>query len=175
MPRASFWWVFSFWSCLWEPTGRFLLNSHQSCPHVLPGVYGPKRISSDKNNDHGICLGNCKMSRQCWKILSRFTLRKSDKLDRNHAECSNPEVVEEYFDLLDKVLTDSNLKNVPRQIYNCDETFLPHNATREKVVTLKSTKNVYAKSHGTTEHISMLCIASGGGFPLPPMIIYPKA
>ena len=105
----------------------------------------------------------------------RLTLRKSDKLNRTCAECLNPEVVEEYFDLLDKVLTDSNRKNAPRQIYNCDETFLSLDATREKVVTLKNSKNVYAHSHGTTEHISMLCAASAAGFPLPPMIIYPKA
>ena len=102
----------------------------------------------------------------------RLTLQKSDKLDRSCAECLNPKVVEEYFDLLDKVLTDSNLKNAQ---YNCDETFLPLDATREKVITLKNTKNVYAHSHGTTEHISMLCAASAAGFPLPPMIIYPKA
>ena len=101
----------------------------------------------------------------------RLTLQKSDKLDRSCAECLNPKVVEEYFDLLDKVLTDSNLKNAQ---YNCDETFLPLDATREKVITLKNTKNVYAHSHGTTEHISMLCTASAAGFPLPPMIIYPK-
>ena len=105
----------------------------------------------------------------------RLTLRKSDKLDRSCAECLNPEVVGESFDLLDKILTDNNLKDAQRQIYNCDETFLPLDATREKVVTLKNTKNVYAQSHGTTEHISMLCAASAAGFPLPPMIIYPKA
>ena len=34
---------------------------------------------------------------------------------------------------------------------------------------------MYAQSHGTTEHISMLCAALAAGFPLPPVIIYPKA
>ena len=84
-------------------------------------------------------------------------------------------MVREYFDLLDKILTDNNLKDTPRRIYNCDETFLPLDATREKVVRLKNTKNVYSQSHGTTDHISLLCAASAAGFPLPPMIIYPKA
>jgi len=49
------------------------------------------------------------------------------------------------------------------------------NDTREKVVTLKNTKNVHTQSHGSTKHISMLCTALATGFPLPPMIIYPKA
>ena len=35
-------------------------------------------------------------------------------------------------------------------------------------------KNMYAQSHGSTEHISMLCTALAAGFPPPPMIIYPK-
>ena len=89
----------------------------------------------------------------------RLTLRKSDKLDRSRAQRLNPEVVREYFDPLDKVLTDNNLKDAPSRIYNCDETFYPW-MPREKVATLKNTKNVYSQSHGTTEHISMLCAAS---------------
>ena len=64
--------------------------------------------------------------------------------------------------------------NSPRQLYNCDETFLPLDYTREKVVTLKNTKYVYAQSQGTTDHITVLCAASAAGIPLPPFIIYPK-
>ena len=57
-----------------------------------------------------------------YKRHPRLTLHKSDKLDRSRDECLNPEVVREYFDL---VLTDNNLKDALRRIYNCDETFLP--------------------------------------------------
>ena len=102
-------------------------------------------------------------------------LRKSDKLDHCRAEAYSPEVVGEYFGLLENVLKENNLINAPRQLYNCDETFLPLDTTREKVVTLKNTKHVYSQAQGTSDHITMLCVASAAGIPLPPMIIFPKA
>ena len=105
----------------------------------------------------------------------KLTLRKSDKLDRCRAEAYNAEVVDEYFNLLQNVLKENNLLSAPRQLYNCDETFLPLDTTREKVVTLKNTKHVYSQAQGTSDHITMLCGASAAGIPLPPMIIYPKS
>ena len=103
----------------------------------------------------------------------KLTLRKSDKLDRCRADAYNAEVVDEYFNLLQNVLKENNLLSAPRQLYNCDETFLPLDTTREKVVTV--VKHVYSQAQGTPDHITMPCGASGAGFPLPPMIIYPKA
>ena len=77
--------------------------------------------------------------------------------------------------MLDTVLTSNNLKKSPRRIYNCDETFLPLDYTREKVITVKGSKNVYNQFVGTSDHISLLCCVSASGFPLPPMIIYAKS
>ena len=104
----------------------------------------------------------------------RLALRKADKLERSRAEALSPEIVKEYFELLKALLERNGLMNSPRQLYNCDETFLPLDYTREKVVTLKNTKYVYAQSQGTTDHITVLCAASAAGIPLPPFIIYPK-
>ena len=78
-----------------------------------------------------------------WSNLSkrhpRLSLRRTDKLERSRAECSNPEVVDEYFELLKKVLDENHLEDEPRRIYNCDETFLPLDATRERSKMLPST------------------------------------
>ena len=104
-----------------------------------------------------------------------ITLRKVDKLDRSRAECLDPNVVREYFELLRKTLSDNGLMNAPRRLYNCDETFLPLHGTREKAVTSKKMKYTYAQAHGTTDHITMLCGASAAGIALPPMIFFPKA
>ncbi len=73
----------------------------------------------------------------------KLTLRRSDSLDRNRAEAVNPAIVSEYYDILHTVLTDNGILNNCRQIFNCDETFVPLDYTREKVVTVKGTKNVY--------------------------------
>ena len=106
---------------------------------------------------------------------SKLCLRKMDNLERTRAECLSPEVVSNYFDLLEKTLTENELINKPRQIYNADESFLPLNETKEKAVTLKNSKCVFSQSLGTTEHITLLCAGSASGSALPPMVIYPKS
>ena len=69
----------------------------------------------------------------------------------------------------------SYLINSPCRLYNCDETFLPPDGTREKAAILKKTKYTYAQAHRISEHITLLCGASAAGIALPPMIIYSKA
>ena len=54
-----------------------------------------------------------------------LTLRKVDKLERSHAESLNPDVIKQYFELPNDVPEKNKLKNASRQIYNCDETFVP--------------------------------------------------
>ena len=105
----------------------------------------------------------------------QLALRRTDSLERYRAEYLNPGIVREYFNLLEKTLSENNLLRSPRQIYNCDETFLPLDYTKEKAVTLRGSKNVYCQSLGSSDHITMLCAASAAGFPLPPMIIYAKS
>ena len=102
-----------------------------------------------------------------------LSLRRCDPLDRNRADTLNPSIVNEYYDLLHTVLIDNGIFNNGRQIFNCDETFIPLDYSRE-VVTVRGTKNVYRQSQRTSEHITMLCCAPATGFPLPPMIIFAK-
>ena len=113
-----------------------------------------------------------------WHLLKQrhpeLTLRRVDMLHRSRAEALNPHIVKEFFDLLHKTLTQHSILNSPTQIYNCDETFLPLDYTREKAVTAKGTKNVYCQALGISDHITVLCCASAAGVPHPPMIIYSK-
>ena len=102
-------------------------------------------------------------------------LRRCDMLERIHAEALNQVTVNEYFTLFSKTLDDSGLKNKPRQLYNCDEMFLPINCVKDKAVTRRGTKNVYCQSYRTSEYITLLCCASAAGIPHPPMIIYAKS
>ena len=54
----------------------------------------------------------------------------------------NEENLKTYFDLLDTVLEENNLKIHPEQIYNMDETRLPLNPRPPKVVALRGQKKV---------------------------------
>ena len=65
--------------------------------------------------------------------------------------------------------------NKPRQLFHCDETYLPLNLACEKVVARMNSKHVYSQARGTFEHITLLCGASAAGVALPPMIIYSKS
>ena len=119
------------------------------------------------------------LSEHWWQLYRKrhpnIVLRKSDSLERTRAEAFNEVIVTEYFEILRNTLTTNNLTTSPRQIYNCDETFLPMNYTREKVVAAKGAKNVYSLTTGASDHISLLCCVSAAGLPLLPMIIYSKS
>ena len=95
-------------------------------------------------------------------------------MERSRAEALNHQIVREHFDYLAATLTKNNLKNKPRNLYNCDKTLLPLDYTREKVVASRGAKVVYSQTYGTSGHVSLLCCASAAGIPLPPMIIYAK-
>ena len=58
-------------------------------------------------------------------------------LERSRAEALNPDVINEYFGLLGETLGKLGLKNKPRQIFNCDETFLPLDCNKEKAIARK--------------------------------------
>ena len=105
----------------------------------------------------------------------QLTLRTSDNLERSRAQALTKEIVDDYFACLRKILDEKGLINCPRQLFNCDETYLPLNIMCEKVIARKNTKHVYSQSRGTSDHITLLCCASAAGIALPPMIIYSKS
>ena len=105
----------------------------------------------------------------------QLTLHTADNLERSRANALNKQVVDNYFETLKVTLETNNLVNTPRQLFNCDETFLPLNISSEKVIARKNAQHVYSQSRGTSEHITLLCGASAAGMALPPMIIFSKA
>ena len=102
-----------------------------------------------------------------------LTLRKIDNLERCRAESLSVDVINNYFNLIENILTQNGLLSKLRQVYNCGKTFLPLNEKKDKVVALKNAKSVYSQSMGSTKHITMLCCVSASGSALPPMIMYP--
>ena len=87
----------------------------------------------------------------------KLTLRTTDKLERSRAEALSPEIVKEYFETLKSILEENGVMNLPRQLCNCDETFLPLDYTREKAVTLKNTKYVCTIPEYYGSYHSPLC------------------
>lgn len=104
-----------------------------------------------------------------------LTLRTADNLERSRANSLTREVIDSYFETLRCIFEENALVNAPICLFNCDETFLPLNLSCGKVIAWKNTKHVYARSRGTSEHITLLCGASAAGVALPPMIISSKS
>ena len=53
---------------------------------------------------------------------SSITLRQGDSMAAVRFQCTIPEIIDEYYDLLQTVLTEYELSDKPGQIYNVDET-----------------------------------------------------
>lgn len=49
----------------------------------------------------------------------------------------NPFVIYQYYDLLDKTVNDLGLQNRPDLIWNCDESGLPHEPSKLKIISRK--------------------------------------
>ena len=104
-----------------------------------------------------------------------LSLHTADNLERSRANALTRDVVDSYFDCLKVTLEQYNLINAPRQLFNCDETFLPLNISCEKVVARRNAKHVYVQSRGTSEHITLLCGASAAGMKVEVMLKVTKA
>ena len=78
-----------------------------------------------------------------------LSLRSGDSTGYVRMNAMNEENLKNYFDLLDTVLEENNLKIHPKQIYNMDETGLPLNPRPPKVVALRSQKKVRHQCSGS--------------------------
>ena len=103
---------------------------------------------------------------------TNLSLRSGDSTAFVRMNAMNEDNLKNYFDLLDSVLTEHNLKVHPEQIYNMDETGLPLNPRPPKVVALRGQKKVRYQSSGSKSQITVLGCGSGTGQVIPPFVIF---
>ena len=99
----------------------------------------------------------------------RLSLRSGDSTGYVRMNAMNKE---NFFDLLETVLHDNNLKVHPEQVYNMDETGLPLNPRPPKVVALRGQKKVWYQCSGSKKQITVLGCCSGTGQVIPPFVIF---
>ena len=110
-----------------------------------------------------------------WRFLQQhpqLSLRSGDSTAYVRMNAMNEENLTIYFDLLNTVLTDNDLKVHPEQIYNMDETGLPLNPRPPKVVAIRGQKKVRYQSSGLKSQITVLGCSSGTGQVIPPFVIF---
>ena len=84
---------------------------------------------------------------------------------------SDPMVINKYYDLLERTLTDNDLLDKPAQIFNLDETGMPLNPSPPCLVVPRGMKNPNAIGSGDKSQITVLACCSASGYALPPIII----
>ncbi len=114
-----------------------------------------ERVALDKR-----VLHSARISDGWWRrFLQRhpqLSLRTGDATGYTRMSAMNEDNIKAYFDLLNSVLNDNNLKVHPEQIYNMDETGLPLNPRPPKVVALRGQKKVRYQCSASKAQITVL-------------------
>ena len=103
-----------------------------------------------------------------------LTLRHAEPLSYVRAVANNPDVINNYFDLLEDTLHDNGLTNRPAQIFNCDETGMSFTHKPPKVVAGVRQRHPYAITSGDKSQITVLACGSAAGYTIPPMVIFDR-
>ena len=103
-----------------------------------------------------------------------LTLRSAEPVSYARAICSSPAIIQQYYDVLEKTLSDNDLMGRACQIYNLDETGMCLDPNPPKVVTLKGTKHATSITTGNKTQITVIACCSAGGRALPPMVIFDR-
>ena len=93
-----------------------------------------------------------------------WPVRKSELLTLSRALACNKVVVDAWFALLEKKLSELDLKYRSSQIFNCDESGLSTNPGMRNIITKRGAKNpVEVISVSGKEQFTILALASASG------------
>lgn len=108
------------------------------------------------------------------KRHTHLSLRCAEQLSRVRYNCSNPESLNKYFDLLERTILENDLAAKPCQIFNCDETGMPLDPKPPKVIVHRGTKHPRAITSGDKTQITVLACCNAAGYVIPPFVIFDR-
>ena len=103
-----------------------------------------------------------------------LALRAGEALAYQRAVATSPETLKNYFDQLEEVLEQNNLRNSPSLIFNADESGMPLQYHVGKRIAVKGQKHVNVITSGRKVQITVLACVSASGYSLPPMIVFKR-
>ena len=101
-----------------------------------------------------------------------MSLRAGDATAGVRIDAINEDNMRKYFDLLEEVFDELDLKNHPERIYNMDETGMPLDPRPPKVVAPKGQKKVRYRCSGQKSQITIIGCGNAIGQTVPPYIIF---
>ena len=104
----------------------------------------------------------------------KLTLRITAPVSYARAMASDPEVIDNYSDLLECTLCDNDLMDKPAQIFNLDETGMPLDPSPPLVVARHGQKHPSAVGSGDKSQITVFSCCSAAEYALPPCVIFDR-
>ena len=125
--------------------------------------------------DKGVLQGT-RISEGWWRrFLERqpmLSLRRGDSTAHTQMDAINQETMNQYFSLLEDVMTEHNLMDKPAQIYNVDESGVPLDPKPPNIVAKKGTKKVRYRVSGKKGQVTVVGCTDATGQAIPPMVIF---
>ena len=118
-----------------------------------------------------------------WRLFmnrwqSELSLRKPQHLSTHRASCSTPQVFDEWFNKVEKLLEVSGLKDLSdeelkQRMWNCDESGFCTSTTSKKILSKRGDRYVHETVGGSgREFITLLGAGCADGTRLPPYVLY---
>jgi len=104
----------------------------------------------------------------------QLTLRTASHLAYSRAVASDPEVIENYFDLLEETLRQNGIFDQPTQLFNCDESGFSMDHKPGKLIGLKKERFLNMTTSGEKAQLTVLACVCAAGYAIPPMIIFDR-
>ena len=95
-------------------------------------------------------------------------------LSLSHAVASDRCALDSYYDELESTLVENGLSENPCLIFKMDETEIPLDSFKPKIVTFRGHKNPVQVSGGEKSQVTVVGCVSTSGQCLPPMVIWDK-
>lgn len=107
-----------------------------------------------------------------FKIRHKLSIKKPQSVEYARKKMTDPFIINDYFDILDKTLTDVGLREKPQQIWNLDESSFSHDPYKTKIVGAKGKPSSRTVSGPGRENTTVLSAVSASGLKAPPLIVY---
>ena len=101
-----------------------------------------------------------------------LSLRRGDSTAGVRMDAVNPENINEYFDLLERVFQEYGFSDQPEAIYNMDETGMPLEPRPPKVIRKRGQKKVRYQTSGQKQQITVIGCGSATGHVIPPFVVF---
>lgn len=119
-----------------------------------------------------------RISNGWWDSFQRrhpeLSLRSASSLSTARSKASNPQCIDQYFNILEETLEEYALSDKPGCVFNMDETGMPLDPKAPKTIHMRGKRNPCCTSSGAKVQITVVGCVSASGQSLPPMVIWDR-